>query len=393
MRTATDAFIDRFVVEPTGSGPLDGLRLAVKDLIDVAGHRTGCGNPRWRETHPEAAAHAVAVELLLAAGARLVGKTVSDELAFSIIGENAHYGTPRNPAAPDRIPGGSSSGSASAVAAGECDVALGTDTTGSVRVPAANCGVFGMRPTHDRVSLAGVMPFAPSFDTVGAMARDLPTLARTMRVLAGLEDTPAGAPPRIALVREAWALAEPGVRDAGRAWLSAHGVRAEEVGLDDLVGAEGRDPATWLATHCQLQWAEIAASLGSWVASARPPFGKLIAANFRLLEQIDRPRLGERVALRERLATRLGSALASGAFLCIPTTSAPPPRLGHPFGDRADDPYMTPTLTLQTFATIGRLPQVTVPAGMVDGAPVGLSFLAAAGDDARLLAWLDGVAR
>jgi amidase len=170
-------------------------------------------------------------------------------------------------------------------------------------------------------------------------------------------------------------------------------VRAEEVGLDDLVGAEGRDPATWLATHCQLQWAEIAASLGSWVASERPPFGKLIAANFRLLEQIDRPRLGERVALRERLATRLNRALASAALLCIPTTSAPPPRLGHPFGDRADDPYMTPTLTLQTFATIGRLPQVTVPAGMVDGAPVGLSFLAAAGDDARLLAWLDGVAR
>ncbi|MCW5890598.1 MAG: amidase [bacterium] len=393
METATDAFIERFTVAPTGSGTLDGLRLAVKDLIDVAGHRTGCGNPRWRETHPPAVAHAVAVELLLAAGARLVGKTISDELAFSIIGENAHYGTPRNPAAPDRIPGGSSSGSASAVAGGECDVGLGTDTTGSVRVPAASCGVFGMRPTHDRVSLAGVMPFAPSFDTVGAMARDLPTLARAMRVLAGLEDRPAGPSPRVALVREAWTLAEPGVLDAGRAWLATHGVHAEEVGLADLVGSEGRNPATWLATHCQLQWAEIAASLGSWVASARPQFGDLIAANFRLLDQVDRARLGERVALRERLAARLGGALADGRLLCIPTTSAPPPRKGHPFGDRTDDAYMTPTLTLQTFASIGRLPQVTVPAGMVDGAPVGVSFLAGAGEDARLLAWLAGVVR
>jgi len=387
----TDAFMERFIVEPTGSGPLDGLTVAVKDLIDVAGHRTSCGNPRWRETHPPAAAHAVAVELLLGAGARLVGKTISDELAFSIVGENAHYGTPRNPAAPGRVPGGSSSGSASAVAGGECDLGLGTDTTGSVRVPAASCGLVGMRPTHGRVSLAGVMPFAPSFDTVGAIARDLPTLTRAMRVLAGLEERPAGPPPRVALVREAWALAEPAVVDAGRAWLAAHGVHAAEVGLAELAGAEGRDPASWLTTHCQLQWAEIAASLGSWVASARPRFGDLIAANFRLLEQIERNRLGEQVARRERLAARLARALAEAGLLCIPTTSAPPPRTGHAFDDRTRDTYLTPTLTLQTFASIARLPQVTIPAGLVDGAPVGVSFLAGPGEDARLLAWLAGV--
>src|SRR5262245_14511538 len=164
------AFLERFDVEPTRSGPLDGLRVAVKDLIDVAGHRTGCGNPRWLETHPPAVAHAVAVEVLLAAGARLVGKTITDELAFSIVGENAHYGTPLNPAAPDRVPGGSSSGSASAVACGLVDFALGTDTGGSVRVPASNCGIWGWRPTHGLVSVAGVVPFAPTLDTVGVFA-------------------------------------------------------------------------------------------------------------------------------------------------------------------------------------------------------------------------------
>src|SRR5690606_12615389 len=136
-----------------------GTTFAAKDLIDVAGRRTGCGNPRWPETHPPAAVNAVAVDLLLACGATLAGKTITDEVAFSIVGENEHYGTPLNPRAPDRVPGGSSSGSASAVARGECDFALGTDTTGSVRVPSANCGLFGMRPSHDRVSLAGVMPF------------------------------------------------------------------------------------------------------------------------------------------------------------------------------------------------------------------------------------------
>jgi amidase len=385
-----DAFIDRFTIEPRARGSLDGMRFAVKDLLDVAGYHTGCGTPRWRETHPVAAVNACVVDLLLHAGGRLVGKTISDELAFSIIGENAHYGTPLNPRAPDRVPGGSSSGSASAVAQGECELGIGTDTTGSVRVPAANCGLFGMRPTHGRVSVAGVMPFAPTFDTVGAMARDLRTLARAMGVLLGLEELGATAPPPADLVRvrEAWALAEPAVADTCRARLAAHRLDGPEVGLADLAGGAGADPAVWLATHCQLQWAEIDACLRTWIATARPTFGPLIAANFRLLEHIDRGRLPERVRLREQLAARLNAGLGADRIACFPTTSAPAPRKGQVYGDRREDTYMRPTLTLQTFASIGRLPQVTVPAGTVDGAPVGISFASAAGSDARLLAWL-----
>lgn len=385
---STEAFVARLEIGPLGTGTLDGLTFAAKDLIDVAGHRTGCGNPRWRETHPPATVSAVAVDLLLACGARLVGKTVTDELAFSIVGENAHYGTPLNPRAPERVPGGSSSGSASAVARGECDFALGTDTTGSVRVPAANCGLAGMRPSHGRVSLAGVMPFAPGFDTVGVLARDVATLERAMSVLLGSEAVDAVTAPAPLLPREAWALCEPGVSAACRHWLAAAGIDAVEVGLAELAGDDGAGPATWLATHCQLQWAEIEASLGAWVATAQPTFGPLIAANFALLAAIDRPRLPRCVALRERLAARLNGALAGGRLLCIPTTSAPAPRKGQPFGDRRDDPYMSATLTLQTFATIARMPQVTIPAGEVDGAPVGISFLAATGADASLLAWL-----
>lgn len=389
----SDAFIERFSLDPRSAGSLSGVRCAVKDLIDVAGHHTGCGNPTWRDTHPVAAANAVAVDLLLAAGARLVGKTVTDELAFSIIGENAHYGTPRNPRAPGRVPGGSSSGSASAVAQGECELGIGTDTTGSVRVPAANCGLVGMRPTHGRVSVAGVMPFAPGFDTVGALARDLPTLARGMSVLLGLETPLAATPARLELVRlrEAWALAEPAVADACRSWLAARRLAGTEVALADLAGATGADPTTWLETHCQLQWSEIGACLGTWIAAARPTFGPLIAANFRLLDQIDRRRLAERVRLREQLARALNAGLGRRRILCFPTTSAPPPRTGQSYGDRREDTYMRPTLTLQTFASIARLPQVTLPAGVVDGAPVGISFASAAGSDATLLAWLAAI--
>ena len=129
----SSAFIEKFTIPPTKDGPLRGRTFAVKDLIDVAGHRTGCGNPTWLAAHPPAAVHAVCVEQLLAAGAQCEGKTITDEFAFSLLGENHHYGTPLNPAAPDRVPGGSSSGSASAVACGLVDFAIGTDTGGSCR--------------------------------------------------------------------------------------------------------------------------------------------------------------------------------------------------------------------------------------------------------------------
>ena len=177
------AFVETFELAPTADGPLAGLSFAVKDLIDVADRLTGCGNPTWRDTHPPAAVHAVCVEQLLAAGAHAVGKTVTDELAFSLIGENHFYGTPLNAAAPNRVPGGSSSGSASAVACGLADFALGTDTGGSVRVPASNCGIWGLRTSHGFVSVAGVMPFAPTFDTVGILARSAEVLRRAAEVL------------------------------------------------------------------------------------------------------------------------------------------------------------------------------------------------------------------
>ena len=137
----SNAFVATFDLLPTGTGSLDGLCFAVKDVIDVAGCKTGCGNPTWRDSHPPAVAYGVCVEQLLRAGALCVGKTICDELAFSLLGENHFYGTPLNPQAPDRVPGGSSSGSACAVACGLVDFALGADTGGSVRVPASNCGI------------------------------------------------------------------------------------------------------------------------------------------------------------------------------------------------------------------------------------------------------------
>src|SRR5262252_5455177 len=187
----SNAFITTFDILPIGTGPLDGLRFAVKDTIDVAGFKTGCGNPTWRDSHPSAVVHAVSVEQLLHGGARCVGKTISDELAFSLLGENHFYGTPLNARAPDRVPGGSSSGSASAVACGLVDFALGTDTGGSTRLPASNCGIWGFRPSHGLVSVAGVNPLAPSFDAVGVLAQSADVLARVGLVLLARAPVPA----------------------------------------------------------------------------------------------------------------------------------------------------------------------------------------------------------
>ena len=170
-------------MEGASHGPLRGLKFAVKDIYDVAGHRTGFGNPDWLRTHGPAAQTAPVVQRLLDAGAHLVGKTHTDELTWSFTGENAHYGAPVNVNAPGRVTGGSSSGSASAVAAGVVDFAVGSDTGGSVRLPASFCGILGMRPTYGRIPLDGVCPLAPSFDTCGWFARDVGVFERVGRTL------------------------------------------------------------------------------------------------------------------------------------------------------------------------------------------------------------------
>ena len=167
------AFVPHDLTAPiagAASGPLAGLTVAVKDMYDIAGYPTGGGSPDWLAQQSPAKTTCPAVRKLLDAGATVIGKTVCDEFFFSVAGANAHYGTPLNPRAPGRLPGGSSSGSASATASGLCDFALGSDTGGSVRVPASFCGLYGIRPTHGRVDLTGAMPMAPSFDVAGWFA-------------------------------------------------------------------------------------------------------------------------------------------------------------------------------------------------------------------------------
>ena len=382
------AFVESFSLPPTADGPLAGLRFAVKDIIDVRGHRTGCGNPTWLETHPPATDSAVCVEQLLAAGGHCVGKTVTDEVAFSLLGENHFYGTPLNPAAPDRVPGGSSCGSASAVACGLADFALGTDTGGSVRIPASNCALVGIRPSHGLVSVAGVMPFAPTFDTVGILARDVEVLTRAASVLLATESSPAAQPGTIHLVSEAFALADPEVREALKAPLACLGGlfegKVRETSLGELCNsADAADLANWLDAFSVLQWAEIQNSLGAWIAETKPEFGPMTSANFEMISRLDRTRLVDAARRRERYCRGLRRTLGGNDLLCMPTSPKIAPMKGE-IRDRRGD-YYRHTLSLTAIAGIGRLPQVSLPLATVSSAPIGLSLLMAPGEDSRLL--------
>jgi amidase len=372
-----DPFVERFDLGPRGSGVLDGLRFAVKDIMDVQGHVTGGGNPTWRETHPPAAAHAVCVDQILNAGGWCIGKTVTDELAFSLMGENYHYGTPLNPRAPDRVPGGSSSGSASAVAQGLVDFALGTDTGGSVRVPAANVGIWGLRPTHGRISVAGVIPFSPTFDTVGVLAAEIDVLARVAGVLLGQEDAAGASLDRVEtiyLLTDAFAVSDPEVREALApvvAQVRNH-YPVREISLE-AIGALPLD--TWFTIYGSVQWPEIWSCLGSWIESAAPEFGPHIARSFALSRTVDRTRINAAAQERERLFRVLRSFLGPDDLLCLPTSSGLPPLRDAADVDRRVSPYYRHTLSLTAIAGIGRLPQLNLPLADAGGVPVGLSLI------------------
>ena len=385
------AFLTTFELPPTGSGLLDGLCFAVKDVIDIAGSKTGCGNPTWRDSHPSAVANAVCVEQLLRAGARCVGKTISDELAFSLLGQNYFYGTPLNPQAPDRLPGGSSSGSASAVACGLVDFALGTDTGGSIRVPASNCGIWGFRPSHGFISLAGVNPLAPSFDTVGILAQSADVLARVGLVLLACAPAPESKPCKVHLIREGFALADADVQQAMlepvRRLRDFFGERVQELSLRDLAADKSaRSFTIWSDTFCVIQWAEIKSCLGAWIADAKPELGPDVAASFELANQLDRRRVAEALERREQYFRSLHDFLGPHDLLCIPTTPALSPRKGDvPARSSSGSGYYPRTSALTSVGGIGRLPQVSLPVAHAGGVPMGLSLLARHGQDTLLL--------
>jgi amidase len=370
----------RVHIEGRAGGPLSGLTFAAKDLFDVAGGITTYGNPDWARTHKPAHTTAPVILTLLQAGARMLGKTKTVELAYGLTGENIWHGTPRNPRVPDRFPGGSSCGSAAAVAAGLVDFALGSDTGGSVRIPASYCGVFGIRPSFGAISLAGARPLAPSFDTVGWFTREASLLATVGEVLLPGDRSSVGGP--LLRVEEAWVNAQPEVAEALRPQLERlEQLRGRAVGV--RLAPEGID--SFYDYFRVVQAEEAWTALGDWVEMSQPRLGPGLAERFSAARAVDPAAALPGRAFRRVLQARIRPLLAGGAVLVYPTSPCPAPLLTATAAEQ--EAIRQATVGVTAIASLCGLPEVSLPAAMVRGAPVGLSFVAAPGRDAGLLAF------
>jgi amidase len=361
-------------------GPLSGLSFAAKDIFDVAGHVTGGGNPDWKATHDPAEATAWVVQALVDAGATMVGKTITDELTRGIFGENAHYGTPTNPRAPGRVPGGSSSGSAAAVAGGLVDFALGSDTGGSVRVPASFCGLYGLRPTHGRIPVHGMLTQAPTYDTVGWFARDAETFARVGSVL--FPDTsPQLRPTRLVIAEDAFDLADREVSDALQP--------AVEL-VCKLVCQPSRERlapvslSVWSEQQQVLQSREAWESVRDWIDRVNPRLSFEVADRYVMARSVSDAQVEAALAGRAAIAARMDEVFAdNGTIVCLPTTVAPAPPVGQKVSERHALRLRNSALT-SIAGNTGR-PQISLPVAEVRGLPVGLSLLGNRGGDEMLI--------
>jgi amidase len=366
-------------IEGRSDGPLAGFTATVKDMYDITGYRTGAGNPEWLASRQPAEADAGAVRKLLDAGATITGKTVCDEFFYSITGANEHYGTPVNPRAPGRLPGGSSSGSAAACAGGACDLALGSDTAGSVRVPGALCGVYGIRATQGRVDMAGATAMAPSFDAGGWFSAGPGLFRRGGAVL--LEPPQRPAPiTQLIILDDAFetvdepvaALAEALVTAAHDRLPAARHDRAAPGGLD-----------TWREAMRIVQAREVWRSFGEFITKRRPNLGAGIRERMEIAAKISDDQVAAARDVTAQATQRMHELAGLGTVLALPTAPSIAPPLAAPADEL--ESFRVRVMRLVCMASISGLPQVTIPAGTADGGPVGLSFIGWRGGDEALL--------
>lgn len=359
-------------------GPLLGETVAVKDLFDVAGFAVGAGVPAFLAEARPATRHAPAVAALLAAGADLRGIAQTDEFAYSIAGRNVHYGTPPNAIVPCAIPGGSSSGPASAVALGHASIGLGTDTAGSIRVPASYQGIWGLRTTHGAVDRTGVLPLAPRFDAVGWLTRS-PRLMRAAAVASLDRSRQVGIPDSAVVAPAALATVQPEVRHAVEEAVLRL-VAEECLRPPDVVDLP--DLATALMMFRTVQAAEAWQVHGDWVSAHPGALGPDVAARFRYAESVTPGQYARAVAGIDRIRAELDGVL-HGRVLLLPTTSSPAPSLDATADDL--DEVRTSTLTLTCLAAIGGYPALSVPALAVRRSPVGLCLVGPRFSDLALI--------
>ncbi len=370
------------ITEPirgSGSGPLAGKTLVIKDLYDTAGRKTGNGSPDFLAASEPATQTAATVQKLLDAGADIVGIAICDEFFYSLTGANAHYGTPQNLRAPGRLPGGSSSGSAAAMAAEMCDFALGSDTGGSVRIPAAFCGLYGIRPTHGRVDLTGGREMAPSLDTAGWFANGA-ALFKTVGPVVLDDQTAAADIDRLLIAEDGFEQADPAVAQALRAVVDA---AAGVLPPSEPVNVAPGGLASWSEAFRVIQASEVKTTNLPWVEEHQANLGPGIKERFAMAATITPEATAAARQEREIIRAHMHELVPPGTIVCLPTAPVIAPKVDTP--PEGLEFFRANTLALTCIAGHSGLPQISLPAATVEGCPVGLSFIGWAGGDEALL--------
>ena len=358
-------------------GPLRGLRLAVKDCFELRGARTGFGQPTFLAQSKEAKADAALVAAHLAQGCQLVGKAQMVEMAFALTGRNSHYGTPMNAKHPDRLPGGSSSGCAAAVGALEADLGLGTDTFGSIRVPASYCGLFGWRPSHGRANSEGVIPLAPSLDTPGWLSREMAPLQRVENALFSAHPAPEITPewparvPTVLLNR-----LDGSCREAFESLMNR---LPDFLSLIDLP----LDVARWVSALRIIQGFEAWQAHGPFIETHQPQLGPGIRERFRFAASVSHSDYRRALEERRLCGQEFEAAIDPASLLCFPTAPGPAPSLEEP--EAALEAHRTVLLQLMALSSLRGSPEISLPLLTVKGLSVGVSLVAPRHTDRILL--------
>ncbi|TYK28496.1 outer envelope protein 64 [Cucumis melo var. makuwa] len=412
IREDFGAFIEKFQLlpppqpaPPKAPHPLTGLTFAVSDVFEIEGHVTGFGHPDWTKTHDAASRTSPIVSALVEGGATCIGKTVINELSMGISGENKHYGTPTNPASHSRVPGGSSSGAAVAVAANLVDFSLGIDTVGDVRIPASFCGILGFRPSHGSVSQVGIVPVSLSLDTVGMFAKDPNVLRRVGHVLLQLPYAVQRNPRQVIIADDCFQLLKipvdritQAVTKCTEKLFGRQALKHENLGsylsskvpkLKELVGkrTNGNLDSASIRVMANLiqtvERIEFKGNHGEWIDSVKPDLDPALTEQLNEKLEIPDAMIENFKSVRNETRMAINSLLKDDGVLVIPTTVDPPPKLGGK--EIFSEEYQTRVFSSLSIASISGCCQVTLPLGFHDSCPVSVSLLARHGGDRFLL--------
>ena len=349
------------------TGTLKNLNFLVKDMCKIKDHRTSCGNPDFYQKCLPADDYAPFLKEILEAGATLKGITICDEFFYSLIGENGHYGTPDNLNAPGCVPGGSSSGSAAALTTNLYDFSIGSDTGGSVRVPASFCGLFGIRPTHNRINTEGVYPMAPSFDTLGWFAKDINIFKKIGSVLLNLNEKTKYSFKEFVIAEDILELANPDIVNLFNNYINNNFPKIKRFRLSE------HNKEIIADNFRILQGGEIKENIIPWILENKPKISPEINNRIEMAMKITTDEINKAQKFREKLKVEIDKSLLKGIIALFPTTPFSSPKCG-----QSDDQLGSYRKKLMEFTSIAGMtsrPQISIPKFKDNTGPIGISLL------------------